>query len=75
MELKNHKLQEQFAHHKEAVGTTDPALETLFKGICIHVNGLTTPSHQVRTTNLHSSTLSPRPLGAQTDHGPVWWPL
>lgn len=74
MELKNHKLQEQFAHHKEVVGQTpaDPALQTLFNGICIHINGLTTPSHQVGGLQHSPALCIPSLTGAQAHHGAVW---
>ena len=42
MQFKNSKLQEQF----EAQQLQQPAQSELFKGVSIHVNGLTVPSHQ-----------------------------
>lgn len=42
MQFKNTKLQEQF----EAQQWQQQAQSDLFKGISIHVNGLTVPSHQ-----------------------------
>ena len=48
MEGKNRKLREQFATEAragQADGTADPS-KTLLKGISIHVNGFTKPSHQ-----------------------------
>ena len=40
MDLKKRKLDEQFM-----AGTAVPAVDELFKGVSIHVNGLTDPSH------------------------------
>ncbi|KAK9825519.1 hypothetical protein WJX74_003581 [Apatococcus lobatus] len=48
MEGKNRKLREQFAIEAragQADGTADPS-KTLLRGISIHVNGFTKPSHQ-----------------------------
>ena len=48
MEGKNRKLREQFATEAragQADGTADPS-KSLLKGISIHVNGFTKPSHQ-----------------------------
>ena len=42
MQFKNTKLQEQF----EAQQLQQPAQSELFKGVAIHVNGLTVPTHQ-----------------------------
>ena len=51
MEGKNRKLREQFAAEASAgqAGTAEDSSKTLFKGISIHVNGFTKPSHQVQT--------------------------
>ncbi len=48
---KNQKLQEQFEEQSAAVqATAGQQTSDLFRGISIHVNGLTTPSLAVRLT-------------------------
>ena len=48
MELKNQKLHEQFAEDQARVATSNLQRSNIFQGITIHVNGLTSPTHQVR---------------------------
>ena len=48
MQLKNSKLQEQFLEQAKTTAATTGA-DSLLAGVRIHVNGLTKPSHAVRT--------------------------
>ena len=47
MENKNRKLHNQFEDEAAAFQAHSSATSKLFAGVRIHVNGLTTPSHQV----------------------------
>ena len=47
MQQKNEKLYEQFEEQQQAAGGEK---ESVFKGVCIFVNGFTRPSHLVRSS-------------------------
>ena len=79
MQQKNEKLYEQFEEQQQAAGGEQ---ESIFKGVCIFVNGFTRPSHLVGrpiTTTcrcLHHwrawpSVRHTSSAGAKTDHGEV----
>ena len=53
MENKNKKLHEQFREEQAAFQAQSDAASQLFSGVRIHVNGLTTPSHQATLLSLH----------------------
>ncbi len=61
MQQKNEKLYEQFEEQQQAAGGEK---ESIFKGVCIFVNGFTRPSHLVRSPPptcrcIHSSRACP----------------
>lgn len=69
MEGKNRKLREQFAAEAragQADGTADPS-KSLLKGISIHVNGFTIPSHQASVAALRTSWSSCFACGCNAD--------
>ena len=53
MELKNQKLHEQFADDQKRAADAQLQRSNIFQGITIHVNGLTSPSHQARFLRSH----------------------
>lgn len=52
MELKNRKLGEQFGQQQREVEAAGQQRSNIFRGVAIHVNGLTSPSHQARVALL-----------------------